>query len=255
MSGTVFSRAADEIRHWTRSEWSFSDVAEHWDSTDDYDEQNSKVDSYFRRLVDGMHLRNIPDGARILDICAPTGNGNLYFSQHGKVGSAVCAEVSENLASIGKRRLDEAGVKNVSWLHLAEYTLPFGDEEFDAVLCFETTEHFSDPEFLVAELGRVTKPNGTLILTTPNPSWEPVHALAAITRLHHSEGPHRFIRFGRLLRMVRAAGFRVDTAETHVLVPGGPRVLVKLGDWVEKRTRHTLMPVLGLRRILVCTKL
>ena len=145
MRGSAWGRMVEEFRHWLRPDWSFADVADHWDSTKDYDEQNSRTVSYFRRFVDGLRLSNIPDGARILDICARTGNGTLYFAQHGKVGSAVCAEVSENLASIGKSRLDEAGVKNVSWLHLTEYTLPFDDEEFDAVLCFETTEHFSAP--------------------------------------------------------------------------------------------------------------
>jgi len=39
-----------------------------------------------------------------------------------------------------------------------------------------------------------------------------------------------------------------------VLVPGGPPALVKAGEWVEQRTRRTLMPLLGLRRVLVCRK-
>jgi len=141
------------------------------------------------------------------------------------------------------------------WLQVFDYPLPLRTAEFDAVLCFESAEHFAHPERLVAELGRVIKPGGTLILTTPNLLWEPVHALAAITGLHHSEGPHRFIGYRRLLRMVRTAGFAIEQAETTVLVPGGPEALVKAGEWIEERTRHTLMPLLGLRRVLVCRKL
>jgi hypothetical protein len=81
-----------------------------------------------------------------------------------------------------------------------------------------------------------------------------VHALAAITGLHHSEGPHRFLRYGRLRRMVQQAGFVVEEDETTVLVPGGPDFLVSLGERIEKRTRRTLMPWLGLRRVLVCRR-
>jgi hypothetical protein len=100
----------------------------------------------------------------------------------------------------------------------------------------------------------VTKPGGTLILSTPNVLWEPVHALAAITQLHHSEGPHRFVGYGRLLQMVRHAGFHIEHTETTVLIPAGPAWLLKLGDWLEAKTKTSLMPWLGLRRILICRK-
>lgn len=46
--------------------------------------------------------------------------------------------------------------------------LPFKDESFAAVLCSEGIEHCSTQLQLLREFGRVLKPNGTLILTTPN---------------------------------------------------------------------------------------
>ncbi len=94
-----------------------------------------------------------------------------------------------------------------------------------------------------------------MVLSTPNVLWEPVHALAAITGLHHSEGPHRFIRYKRLLAMVQEAGFRVGYAETNVLVPEGPKWMVNLGEWLERGIMRPLMPLIGLRRFLVCHKL
>ena len=191
----------------------------------------------------------------MLDICARTGNGTLYFAQNGKVKTAICAEVSEKFSEIGKQRLEQAGVDCATWVRITDYELPFDDKEFDAVLCFETVEHFSRPEALVAELGRVTRPGGTLVLSTPNILWEPVHALGSILGMHHSEGPHRFIRYRRLVRMIERAGFGIDKAETQVLVPGGPQPLVSLGDWIERKTKTTLMPLLGLRRMFVCTRL
>ena len=254
MTGNPWSRALEEIAHWRRSDWSFADVADHWDRTEDYDEQNSRTTSYFRRFVDALRLNEIPDGAKVLDICARTGNGTLYFAQNGKVKSAVCAEVSEKFSGIGKQRLEREGVDYATWVRITDYGLPFDDQEFDAVLCFETVEHFSRPQELVAELGRVTRQGGSLVLSTPNVLWEPVHALASVLGLHHSEGPHRFIRYGRLVRMIESAGFRIDKAETQVLVPGGPQPLVRLGNWIERHTKNTLMPLLGLRRMFVCTR-
>ena len=251
---TSWQRTQEEIQHWLRREWSFTDVGAHWDATEDYDDINAETYSYFRRFVDGLRLSDLPDGARVLDICARTGNGTLHFHQHGKVGSAVCADVSAKMADVCRQRLHVGGMDEFTWLQLFDYPLPLPADEFDAVLCFESVEHFPYPERLVAELGRVTKPGGTLILTTPNLLWEPVHALAAITGLHHSEGPHRFLRYGRLWRMVKQAGFVIEQNETTVLVPGGPDFLVSLGERIEARTRRTLMPLLGLRRVLICRK-
>lgn len=50
----------------------------------------------------------------------------------------------------------------------ANETLPFADESFDLVWCSEVIEHLRDPAKSLAELRRVTRTGGELILTTPN---------------------------------------------------------------------------------------
>lgn len=50
----------------------------------------------------------------------------------------------------------------------ANQRLPFADGSFDLVWCSEVIEHLQDPAFSLAELRRVTKPGGLLVLTTPN---------------------------------------------------------------------------------------
>jgi coenzyme F420 hydrogenase subunit beta len=255
MPHSLWARAATELRNRRRHRWSFADVAAHWDGVESYDDFNRGIYSYFRRFVDGLRMSGPLDGARLLDFCARTGNGTLYFSQHGKVRSAVCADVSSRMGEVCRRRLREAGVPDSRWVHVSDYSFPFADGEFDAVLCFETVEHFSEPERLLMELGRVTRSGGILMMTTPNVLLEPVHALAAILGLHHSEGPHRFLRYRRLLRMTEEAGFRVERSETTVLLPWGPAPLLRLGEWLESRTKRSLMPLVGLRRVMVCRKI
>jgi glycosyltransferase involved in cell wall biosynthesis/SAM-dependent methyltransferase len=46
---------------------------------------------------------------------------------------------------------------------------PYADESFDTVICCELLEHLQkDPMHMMAEIHRILKPNGTLVLTTPN---------------------------------------------------------------------------------------
>lgn len=46
--------------------------------------------------------------------------------------------------------------------------LPFGDHLFDLVIASEVIEHILVPETMLSEIGRVLRPSGVLVLTTPN---------------------------------------------------------------------------------------
>lgn len=48
------------------------------------------------------------------------------------------------------------------------FDLPFENASFDVVLCTEVLEHVRGPELLLAELTRVCRPAGTLVLTVPD---------------------------------------------------------------------------------------
>ena len=75
--------------------------------------------------------------------------------------------------------------------------LPFSDRTFDNVLCVEVLEHIQVPAVFMAEIARVLKPGGALILTIP---WS--------ARRHHI--PHDFQRFTRegLACLLESGGFR-----------------------------------------------
>jgi len=46
------------------------------------------------------------------------------------------------------------------------HQLPFADEKFDNILCTEVLEHLYSPHLAIAEMKRVLKPGGKLILST-----------------------------------------------------------------------------------------
>ena len=61
---------------------------------------------------------------------------------------------------------------------------PYPDESFETVLCCELIEHlFPDPMHLMAEINRILKPGGHLVLTTPN--LASLRAISAILQGYH----------------------------------------------------------------------
>ena len=132
--------------------------------------------------------------------------------------------------------------------------LSFETGSFDAILSYETLEHVPCPSRFIAELGRVIKLGGILVITTPNVLWELVHWLAPKLGLHHSEGPHRMVPRCEILSSLRSAGFNVKVERTFVLVPAGPRMLLDLGRFIERVLPEFVRRTLLLRRTFICEK-
>jgi len=65
--------------------------------------------------------------------------------------------------------------------------LPFQTGSFDNVVSFETLEHVRDAAALIAEVRRVLKPAGRLILSTPNKSFGPLE--------RHTQNPFHIREF------------------------------------------------------------
>jgi glycosyltransferase involved in cell wall biosynthesis/SAM-dependent methyltransferase len=70
---------------------------------------------------------------------------------------------------------------------------PYPDGHFSTVLCCELLEHlFDDPMHLMAEVNRILKPGGHLLLTTPN--IVALRGLSAILQGYHPGFFHAYIR-------------------------------------------------------------
>jgi ubiquinone/menaquinone biosynthesis C-methylase UbiE len=103
-------------------------------------------------------------------------------------------------------------------VNIEDEPLPFFDETFDYVLCSEVLEHMEvDPMYMLAELNRVTKQKGQLILTTPNAvsTWSITKMLRGIEpyfymQYRHDRSPYRHnyeYSIHTLVKVIKAAGF------------------------------------------------
>jgi len=98
--------------------------------------------------------------------------------------------------------LDPRGLRHGQGVQASALTLPFRDRAFDVVAAFDVIEHCVPEAQALAELHRVLRPGGRLLLSVPAYQW-------AWTDHDVRAGHHRRYTRPRLLAAVRAAGFDV----------------------------------------------
>ena len=105
-------------------------------------------------------------GERILDLAAGTGASSVAIAQGG--AEVVAADFSPGMIAEGKRRYGSAaaggGIPNLSFVEADARDLPFGDAEFDTVTMSFGLRNVNEPRKALAELLRVTKPGGRLVI-------------------------------------------------------------------------------------------
>ena len=139
-----------------------------------------------RKLAEIDRRLGVTEGRRCLDLGSDNGVISLMLRRRG--GRWASADLtSEAVGSIRELVKDD--------VHLLEAErLPFPDREFDVVAVVDMIEHVSDERGFVAELARVTRPGGRLVVNTPH------RRETALRRLRHRVGltdeKHGHVRAG-----------------------------------------------------------
>lgn len=148
-------------------------------------------------------------GLRCLDLGSDNGVVSLLLRQRGGTWASgdLTPETVEAIRGLVKT--------DVHLVH--EDRLPFADAEFDVVVVADMIEHTTDDAAFTAELARITKSGGRLIVNTP-------HARNTALRrfrlwLGQTDEKHGHVRPGytreSLAAVLRGAGFAPGDARTY----------------------------------------
>jgi len=132
----------------------FDGVARHYDRTNDIlSAGNAPLWRYATvKAVDPQ------PGERILDIAAGTGTSSIALTKTG--ATVVAVDFSAGMIAEGERRHPE-----LEFIEADAEKLPFKDNEFDAVTISFGLRNINDPRAALAEMYRVLKPGGRLVVT------------------------------------------------------------------------------------------
>jgi ubiquinone/menaquinone biosynthesis C-methylase UbiE len=103
------------------------------------------------------------DRLHVLDLACGTGYGSDYLS--GKAGRVVGVDCAPEIVARDRALYGHSGA---SFLTMDGCALGFRDESFDCILSQDTIEHIRDDRQFVAEVARVLRRTGTLIIFTPH---------------------------------------------------------------------------------------
>ncbi|MEE3452735.1 class I SAM-dependent methyltransferase [Dialister sp.] len=128
----------------------------------------------------GLSLVDIPDGAQILDVGC-SGGKNLERLLKKAADSEVSG-IDESFRAVDHAyRLNEEAIKE-GRCHVYEGSadlLPFGKEKFDLVIVEDAFFFWKEPEACLAEISRVLKPEGKLLLLLSKGGLPPLDRLYA----------------------------------------------------------------------------
>ena len=152
-----------------------------------------------RRRVLRAAIERLPlaRGARVLD--AGCGSGRM-LDELARYGRVCGVDLSSEAVAASRARGHEVVRARIE-------AMPFADATFDLVTCLDVIEHTPDDRATLAELRRVTRPGGLLVVTVP--------AYQALWSWHDEVNRH-FRRYDApaLRAAARAAGWDV-VADTH----------------------------------------
>lgn len=107
-------------------------------------------------------------GREVLDAGCGTGYGTVILAEAG-ASKVTGIDLAADAVSTASDRLGDLGA--VVQGDLRE--LPFEDDSFDLIVCFEAIEHIADGPAVIAEFRRVLRPDGLLLISSPNPGVYP----------------------------------------------------------------------------------
>lgn len=135
------------------------------------------MDSYYNHKIAGypsrLRVRKIiheignVKGKKVLDVGCEAGYVSMKIAERGAhiTSIDVCEPALEQFRAKIKGKHYE---QSITIMNAMAHKMPFEDNSFDVVVCTEVIEHMPEVDTCFAEMHRVLKPGGKLVITFPN---------------------------------------------------------------------------------------
>jgi len=141
-----------------------------------YDVMNDLMSGGLHRLWKTFTIAQsgVREGSRVLDIAGGTGDLSLAFAKRvGQRGQVWLTDINNAMLTRGRDRLTDRGYR-VPALQCDAEKIPFPDNYFDCVTVAFGLRNMTHKDQALAEMTRVLKPGGRLLVLEFSKVWEPL---------------------------------------------------------------------------------
>jgi ubiquinone/menaquinone biosynthesis C-methylase UbiE len=170
-----------------------------------------------RPLAGLVRLTGAGAGTRVLDVACGPGFLTRAFARAGAVVTGL--DATEAFLAFARAEAADAGLANVDFREGDAAQLPFANGVFDVVTCRAAFHHFPHPEHVLAEMRRVCRPGGRVLVADMLGSDDSARA-ALHDRIERLCDPThvRALPASELERLFAAAGLRIVAAPRSTMV-------------------------------------
>jgi SAM-dependent methyltransferase len=174
-----------------------------------YDEISRSIADAIEHAVERLAPRQ---GERVLDLATGTGWASRVIAQRFSGVQVTGADIAEQMLEHA-RSLAALQRLAIAYRHADAEQLPFADAEFDALVSTFGVMFAGRPERAAAEIARVVKPGGRVVLATWKPDSNVFHMFGVMKKFMAAPPappPPSPFEWGKVARVVELLGASFD---------------------------------------------